>query len=137
MPNDKKIRHKKKPHKDIRYDEELRISKHGIKRARERLGIPKDAVKRDAEKAMKYGIERSEATGPFRRYLDALYYEYGTANNLRVYNRHIYVFCDEVLATVMCVPRKYCDVVDSMQRRKRRKLEEEHAKNREHRHSKQ
>lgn len=138
MPNDenKRRRHKKKPHKDIRYDEELRVSRHGFKRARERLGIPKDAVKRNAEKALKYGIERTDASGPFRRYLDSMYYEYGTANNLRVFNRHIYIFCNEVLVTVMNVPYKYVDTADITQRRKRKQMEEQNAKNREHRNAK-
>lgn len=134
--DEKRKHHKKHPNKDIRYDEELRVSRHGYKRARERLGIPKDAVKRNAEKALKYGVERHEASGPFRRYLDALYYEYGTADNLRVFNRHVYILCGEVLVTVLKVPYKYVDVADASQRRKKRKLEEEYAENREHRHTK-
>lgn len=126
--DEKRKQHKKKPNKDIRYDEELRVSKHGCKRARERLGLPKEAVKRNAEKALKYGIERTDASGPFRRYLDFLYFDYGTANNLRVYNRYIYIFCNEVLVTIMCVPRKYWDTSDTLQRRKKRMMEDNHDK---------
>ena len=62
----RKKRHKKKQHKDIRYDEELRVSRHGYKRARERLGIPKNAVQKNAEKALEYGVRREDASGPFR-----------------------------------------------------------------------
>ena len=125
MHNDekKKKRHKKKPHKEYRYDEEPRVSRHGAKRARERLGIPLNAVKKNAEKALKYGVHRQDASGPFRRYLDALYYEYETANNMRVYNRHIYIFCGEVLVTVMNVPYKYFDAADVAQRRKKRGID--------------
>lgn len=120
MPNDEfKRRRKKKPHKDIRYDEELRVSRHGARRARERLGLPKNAVKKNAERAMWEGVKREETYGPFRRYLDAMYYDYGTANNLRVYNRHIYIFCNEVLVTVLKIPYKYFDVADVIQRRKK------------------
>lgn len=129
MPNEElKHKKKKKHHKDIRYDEELRVSRHGYKRARERLGIPKNAVQKNAEKALVYGVAREEATGPFRRYLDALYHEYGTANNLRAFNRHIYIFCGEVLVTVLNVPYKYFDVTDILQRRKKKILEEQNAK---------
>lgn len=122
MPDEEiKKRKKKKPHKDIRYDEELRVSRHGGRRARERLGLPKSAVMRNAERAMKYGVERQDAYGPFRRYLDAMYFDYGTANNLRVYNRHIYIFCNETLVTVLNIPYKYFDVADVIQRRKKAK----------------
>lgn len=137
MPNEKdKKRHKKKPHKDVRYDEELIVTRHGYKRSRERLGIPKDAVKKNAEKALIYGVERHDASGPLRRYLDALFYEYCTANNLRVFNRHIYIFCDEVLVTVMNVPYKYFDACDVAQRRKRKAMEENNDKHKSNSHTK-
>ena len=112
------------------------MSRHGVKRARERLGLPKNAVKKNAEKALRCGAERFDYSGPFRRYLDAMYYEYETANNLRVYNRYVYIFCGEVLVTILSIPYKYYDVADIGQRRKKRKLEEEYAHNREHGHTK-
>lgn len=132
MPNDKtkRQRKKKKSNKDIRYDEELRVSRHGAKRVRERLGLPKSSVQKNAEKALKYGCERFEASGPFRRYLDAIFWEYGTANNLRVYNRFLYIFCGETLVTVLNIPLKYIESADILQRRKRKKLEEENVKTR-------
>lgn len=131
MPNDeiKRKHRKKKKHKDIRYDEELRVSRHGYKRARERLGIPKNAVQKNAEKALEYGVRREDASGPFRRYLDALFHEYGTANNLRAYNRHIYIFCGEVLVTILNIPYKYFEVADILQRRRKKMLGEHNAKN--------
>ena len=126
----KRKQRKKKPHKDIRYDEEPRITKHGYKRVRERLGIPKNAVQKNAENAMKYGVQRTDVSGPLRRYLDAIYYDYGTANNLRVYHRHVYIFCGEVLVTVLKVPYKYIDAADIAQRRKKYMIGENYDKRR-------
>lgn len=132
MDNDVKQRkkHKKKHHKDIRYDEEPKVTKHGYKRVRERLGIPKNAVQKNAERALKYGVPRQEVSGPLRRYLDALYYEYGTADNLRIYNRHLYIFCSgDVLVTVLNIPYKYIDAADIAQRRRKKELGDIYAKN--------
>ena len=44
---------KKKHHKDIRCDEDVHVTYHGIKRVRERLGLPKNAVMRNLDKAIK------------------------------------------------------------------------------------
>lgn len=131
MPNDeiKRKHRKKKKHKDIRYDDdELHLTKHGTKRARERLGIPKNAIKKNVERALKFGVPREDVFGPFRRYVDAIYHEYGTANNLRVYNRHIYIICNDVLVTILNVPYKYFDIADVVQRRRKKQLEESNGK---------
>ena len=125
----KRKRRNRKPHKDIRYDEEPKVTKHGYKRIRERLGIPKNAVQKNAENALKYGVPRTDVSGPFRRYLDAIYYEYGTANNLRAYHRHVYIFCGEVLVTVLKIPYKYVDAADIAQRRRKRRIGEDDVRN--------
>lgn len=98
--------------------EEVRITYHGERRARERLGIPRSAVKKNIERAMKYGVTWHDTYGPFRNYLDGLYGAYGTANNIRAYNHYVYVFMDNVLITVLNVPTKYIDAAEMSQRRK-------------------
>lgn len=119
---------KKKHHKDIRYDDDIHVTYHGVKRVRERLGLPKNAVMRNLDKALKYGVPREYIHGPLRRYIDALYYQYETANNLRVYNRHVYVICGDVLVTVLNVPYKYFDAADAAQRRIKIELEGKNGK---------
>jgi hypothetical protein len=49
------------------------VTRHAEHRTRERVGIPKKAVRRAAAKAITKGIKRTEAEGGLRRYLDWLY----------------------------------------------------------------
>ena len=87
---------------------ELRITKHGSERTRERMGIPKKAVDRAAAIAYEKGLKHSETCGGLKRYLDYLYFKGGgEANNMRVYGDHIYVFHDEILITVFKLPPEH------------------------------
>ena len=88
--------------------DELRVSKHGSKRARQRVGIPKRAVDRMARTAMERGIGYREATGKLRDYIGWLYERYdGNGNNIRVYGDKVYVFHDTILITVLNVPGEH------------------------------
>lgn len=52
----------------------MRVSRHADERTRKRVGVPRSAVKRMAEKALAEGVQRHETHGPLRRYLDCLYH---------------------------------------------------------------
>ena len=110
--------HKKKRKRRRHEEESVRITYHGEKRVRERLGIPKSAVKKNIEKAQKYGVTSKETYGPFKRYLEWLYLDYGKANNIKSYNHFIYVFDNNVLITLLHIPTKYIDAAEASQRRK-------------------
>ena len=87
---------------------ELQVSKHGAKRARQRVGIPKKAVDRMARTALERGIGHEEATGKLRDYIGWLYEKYdGNGNNIRVYGDKVYVFHDAILITVLNVPGEH------------------------------
>lgn len=84
------------------------VSKHATKRCRKRLGVPKKAVPRLAEKALDIGQHRADFVGSFRRYLDKVYMKKGQhANNMRVYNSHLFLFAGYILITAWRVPSKY------------------------------
>lgn len=85
----------------------MRITKHGGQRVRERLGVPKRAVERMAAAALKEGAQHSDFAGSMRRYLDAVFFDYGTATNMRVYNQHLFIFNGETLITAWAIPAKY------------------------------
>ena len=88
--------------------DELRVSKHGSKRARKRVGIPKKAVDRMARTALERGIGYRESTGKLRNYIGWLYEKYdGNGNNIRVYGDKVYVFHDAILITVLNVPGEH------------------------------
>ena len=84
------------------------ITVHGSRRATERIGIPKKAVDRNAEAALTKGLCHSEANGPLRKYLAALYNRYGqSAGNIRVYGNFVYIFNGHILITVLNLPTEY------------------------------
>lgn len=108
------------------YDyEEVVLTRHAIKRVSQRVGIPKKAVYKNAQKALKYGVSQKEAKGKLRNYLDGVYLMYETANNLRAYNRYVYVFVNERLITVLYIPKKFHDTADVQQQKKKFRIEME------------
>lgn len=98
---------------------EVNVTRHGEKRSRQRLGVKKKSVGKAAEKALAYGVTHAEAKGSLCRYLNGLYLSHGSANNMRVYNRCVYLFRGTSLITVLNLPRKYIAQADKLQRQKK------------------
>ena len=94
------------------------LTNHGEWRLRKRVGIPKSAADKVADKALEHGIGRGDCNGPLRRYLEGIYFAYGSGNNVRIYNRKVYVFEGPVLITVFNLPKKYLSRAESILRRK-------------------
>lgn len=93
------------------------VTKHATRRTRKRLGIPKSAVGANAERALKFGVHRTQTKTSLRRYLDGVYKTYPPVNNIRVYNRHVYIFDNDILITVFPLPNKYHAVADSLEKK--------------------
>lgn len=86
------------------------VTYHAEARVRERMGVPKRAVARMAERAFREGAKHSEYSGRMRRYLDQVYLKEHKTNQLRVYNQCLFLFADDVLLTAWQLPqelRKY------------------------------
>lgn len=93
----------------------MKVTRHADKRMRKRVGVNRSAVERMARKAMTVGATREDFSGPFRRYLDGMYYAYdGEADNIRVYGGRIWIFAQSTLITVMNVPKKFINRVKGM-----------------------
>ena len=80
------------------------ITNHSRKRIRKRMGIPKKAVKRQAELALERGYSHSETKSNLKKYLNRIYLSHKTANNLKVYNNHVFLFNGTILITVFKLP---------------------------------
>ena len=103
---------------------ELQVSRHGERRARQRVGLPKKSVERNAQRALTEGIGYREASGALRRYIGWLYESYdGNGNNIRIYNGYVYVFHDALLITVLFVPLEYRKRAEAAQKKRRNDLE--------------
>ncbi len=83
----------------------VRVTNHAMKRFKQRVGLPKSACQRHAERAFAEGLTHAEVKGRAKRYLDHLYLQYGTANQIRVYGQFVYIFCGVVLVTVLGLPK--------------------------------
>ena len=57
------------------------VTKHGAKRLKERCGVPKRAVQRNAQTAYEKGLNYENATGKLKKYIDSK----TKAHKLRMY----------------------------------------------------
>ena len=101
---------------------DLRVSRHGDKRARQRAGLPRKAVERMAGVALSKGIGYGEAYGSLKGYLGWLYARYdGSGNNIRIYGDKVWVFHDGTLITMLNVPGEQRKAARDQQRKRRSK----------------
>lgn len=81
------------------------ISKHAQKRIKERLGLPKRAVRAHVAKVLEYGSGLDQMKGQLRKYVEyrCIAYE-NRCDNPRLYGHHLFFFSGETLITVLEVP---------------------------------
>ena len=98
------------------------VTKHGLRRMKERCGVPKRAAQRNAQNAFEKGLNYENATGKLKKFLDT---KNGTTEltDVRIWNGNVYVFYGEALLTVYPLPKKYTK--REIQLRMKRKLEGE------------
>ncbi|UNY40000.1 hypothetical protein KLEB273_gp079 [Bacillus phage vB_BauM_KLEB27-3] len=75
------------------------VTKHAVKKMKERNGLPKKSSKRIAQKALEFGIKHSDSRGKLRKYMDGLFLRHKNANNNRIYNDSVYIFQGDLLIT--------------------------------------
>lgn len=87
----------------------MKLTKHGEKRIKERVntGKSKKKAERVAVLALTRGLKYSDTKGRLRDYLFSQFAYDFSANNLRVYNNHVWVFRDDILITVRPLPTRY------------------------------
>lgn len=71
------------------------------------MGIKKNALDRIVWKALKEGTRNVQVRGRLRKYMDKLWLEHKVANNVRIYNEHIFLFHDSTLITILHLPNQY------------------------------
>lgn len=83
------------------------ITDHARARYKERMGMSKTQMKRDAELALKNGVRWDEVSGGLRRYIDGQHFGSKMLADIRVYCGRVYAFKNETLITVFELPPKY------------------------------
>lgn len=82
----------------------MELTQHAIERSKERLNLNERSLLRLAEKALETGKKHSECKGKLRKYLDKLWLEYKTANNVRISGEVLFLFRDDRLITLYQIP---------------------------------
>ena len=102
----------------------MKITEHAKGRIKKRCGLPKKALERNAKTAFDEGVKHSECTGRLRKYCDYLFLSHrhvNSANNIRFYGNHVYIFMDEKLITVLPLPNIYRDALKKANQRRSKK----------------
>lgn len=87
--------------------DESGVTYHAEKRIRQRIGVPKSAVKKLAVKARNQGVERKDTHGSLRRYLDSVYHYNDNSTHVFVWSEKVFIFADNALVTVLNLPPRY------------------------------
>ena len=100
-------------------NDDVVVTRHAKKRIRQRLGINKKSAENAAEKAMQFGITHAEAKGKLCKHMDGIYRLSYNPNNMRVYNRSVYLFRGTKLITVLPLPKNLWAQADKQQKQKK------------------
>ncbi len=82
----------------------MEVSKHAEDRLKERCGFNRKTCERMAQKVYDDGIIHAQTKGRLNKWITSLYFRNKNANNIRLYGDKAYIFCDEVLVTVIQIP---------------------------------
>ncbi|RKI37035.1 hypothetical protein D7V86_23965 [bacterium D16-51] len=81
------------------------VTKHAVKRLKQRCGVGKNSVGRVVKKVYELGMTHSETTGNLKKWVDSLYFYNETANQVRLYGDKAYIFHNQKLITVIQIPQ--------------------------------
>lgn len=80
------------------------ITGHAYDRAKERINLNRKAIDKIADKAYNEGIKHGDCKGRLRKFIDKLYLEYRSANNIRIFGEFIFLFSGNTLITLYRLP---------------------------------
>lgn len=79
---------------------ELIATLHAQERAKERFHWNEPTLLKMMDLAFSRGFKHSDAKGTLRKFIDKLWFEYKSANNIRIYGEDIYFFAGNKLITL-------------------------------------
>lgn len=89
------------------------VTNHALRRLAKRSGLSKTAAMRMAEKAYVDGVTHKETKGNLNRWVTSQYFVNRKANNIRLYGDKAFIFCSNILITVLQIPH---DLVKDVKR---------------------
>lgn len=91
------------------------VTKHAIKRVKERTGLKKKLAEKLLIKALDKGLKQEEVKGRLRKYVDWLYFQHENADNIRIYNDFVFICNKYAFITIFPIPREYRDLARRQQ----------------------
>lgn len=85
---------------------EIHLTDNAIDRLKQRVGVKRRSAREMAQRAYDSGVTHKGAKGRLKRWFDHLWREHRSANNLRVYGKHVYLFSGSTLITVLHLPKQ-------------------------------
>jgi len=82
----------------------IEITNHAYERARERCSLKEKSLNALATKAYEHGLHHKDTSGQLHKYITKLYLTHRNANQIRVYGEYVYIFNNQILITVFCIP---------------------------------
>lgn len=98
---------------------EIHLTRHAIKRARERCGWTASAALRMARKAYEHGLSLAVAPEEIRHYLEGRERAHDSADESRVYGQHIYIIEGGKCITILHLPKHCQPALDRLRRPRR------------------
>lgn len=71
-----------------------------------------------AEKALTEGIKHSETNDQLNKWITSVYFRNKSINNIRLYGDKAYLFANDVLITVLLIPKELLPAVNKISKRK-------------------
>lgn len=96
------------------------LTKHSISRLEQRCGVSKKNAPKVAKRAFRTGITHAETHGNLHRFLDTLYLSQKKGTNMRIYGNAVYVFKEDVLITVINIPKNLMEDVKELKEERSR-----------------
>lgn len=94
-----------------------KTTNHARDRMKERCGFNKSSIDRMAKIAYNKGLRHKDCGGRLNKYITNIYFEYETANQIRIYGDKVYLFKDELLITVFNLPNNLKDIANKTRRK--------------------
>ncbi len=83
---------------------EKRVTRHGEKRLKERMGIPKKSCERQYQMAMERGLPHGKMTGSLYKWVTAQAFKQPVKGHYYIYSNNLFIVKQEALVTVIPLP---------------------------------
>lgn len=80
------------------------LTEHAVLRAKQRLKINRNSLRRLSEKAYTKGIKHADTKGTLNKYITSVWAKKKNCNNIRIFGEHLFLFSDNVLVTLYIMP---------------------------------